>query len=253
MSTDDLTNEVKVERAEENNNPNAQPLRPKDASTLLILDRREDGSLYLLMGKRHMAHKFMPGKFVFPGGRVDSEDSRVKYTRDYHPDVLTKLNYDKKQIKTESRLRALAIAAIRETYEEAGLFIGTRTEGTDSPVGPGFEAFDELGIQLDLAPLRFVARAITPPGRTRRFDARFFAVWADQIAHKLETGIGPTEELEELQWLPIEQCKELDLPRITLAVLTDLENRLRQDPELSPDGPVPYYYWKNDGFAREEI
>ncbi len=136
-------------------------MRPKDASTLLILDRREDGSLYLLMGKRHMAHKFMPGKFVFPGGRVDSEDSRVKYTRDYHPDVLAKLNYDKKQIKTESRLRALAIAAIRETYEEAGLFIGTKTEGNNEPVGPGFEAFDELGIQPDLEPLRFVARAIT--------------------------------------------------------------------------------------------
>lgn len=71
MSTEDLTKEVKVERTEENNASNTQPLRPKDASTLLILDRKQDGSLHLLMGKRHMAHKFMPGKFVFPGGRVD--------------------------------------------------------------------------------------------------------------------------------------------------------------------------------------
>lgn len=89
MSTEDLTKEVKVERTEENNASNTQPLRPKDASTLLILDRKQDGSLHLLMGKRHMAHKFMPGKFVFPGGRVDPDDSRAKYVRDYHPDVLT--------------------------------------------------------------------------------------------------------------------------------------------------------------------
>lgn len=52
-------------------------IRPKDAATLLILDRDDRGSVKLLMGRRHMRHAFMPGKFVFPGGRVDVSDSRV--------------------------------------------------------------------------------------------------------------------------------------------------------------------------------
>ena len=47
-------------------NPN---LRPKDAATLLVLDRRDDGNHRVLMGRRHMRHRFMPGMFVFPGGR----------------------------------------------------------------------------------------------------------------------------------------------------------------------------------------
>lgn len=253
MSTDDLTREVKVERTEENNDPNAPALVPKDAATLLILDRKADGSIHLLMGKRHMNHKFMPGKFVFPGGRVDEDDTNVRYISDYDPATLDKLRYDRRDANTETALRALAIAAIRETYEEAGVFIGQTAQHNAEPIGPGFEPFDELNIEPNLASMRFIARAITPPGRTRRFDARFFAVWEDQIAHRLEAGIGPTQELEELQWLPLAQCKELDLPRITLAVLTDLEHRLQADPDLSPGGPVPYYYWENDGFVREII
>ena len=51
--------------------------RPRDAATLLVLDRGGDGALRVLMGKRHMRHKFMPGAWVFPGGRVDAGDSRV--------------------------------------------------------------------------------------------------------------------------------------------------------------------------------
>ena len=56
--------------------------RPKDAATLLILDRRGK-DVHVLMGKRHKAHVFMPGKFVFPGGRVDPGDSRVPVASDY--------------------------------------------------------------------------------------------------------------------------------------------------------------------------
>ena len=47
------------------NNPN---LRPRDAATLLILDRSRAGSPRVLMGRRHMRHRFMPGMFVFPAG-----------------------------------------------------------------------------------------------------------------------------------------------------------------------------------------
>ena len=45
-------------------------VRPKDAATLILIDR--SGKVpKVLLGKRHHGHKFMPGKFVFPGGGVD--------------------------------------------------------------------------------------------------------------------------------------------------------------------------------------
>ena len=57
----------------------ATNLRPKDAATVLIIDRSSK-TPRVLMGKRHASHKFMPGKFVFPGGRVDPGDRRMVAT-----------------------------------------------------------------------------------------------------------------------------------------------------------------------------
>ena len=88
--------------------------------------------------------------------------------------------------------------------------------------------------------LRFVARAITPPGRVRRFDTRFFAAWREDVAVALADG-GPTNELEEIVWLPIAEAKQADIPLITKTVLQKPERRLRQDPDLAPGGPVPFY------------
>src|ERR671912_2486752 len=51
-------------------------VRPKDAATLIIIDREGPGPK-VLMGRRHAGHKFMPGKFVFPGGRIEPEDRGV--------------------------------------------------------------------------------------------------------------------------------------------------------------------------------
>src|SRR5690606_19416506 len=66
------------------------PKRPRDAATLILLDRKA-GATRVLMGRRHMRHAFMPGKFVFPGGRTDPADSRVPVAGDLHPDVESKL------------------------------------------------------------------------------------------------------------------------------------------------------------------
>jgi 8-oxo-dGTP pyrophosphatase MutT (NUDIX family) len=88
-------------------------------------------------------------------------------------------------------------------------------------------------VQPSLEGLRFVARAITPPGRVRRFDTRFLAAWRDDVAVALPEG-GPTNELEELVWLPLPQAMELDIPLITRTVLGDLQARLADDPDLRP-------------------
>jgi 8-oxo-dGTP pyrophosphatase MutT (NUDIX family) len=231
------------------NNPN---LRPRDAATLLILDRSQAGSPRVLMGRRHMRHRFMPGMFVFPGGRVDPADSRVPVAGDYDPRVAEKLARDMKGPKTAARARAFTVAAIRETYEEAGVLVGAPSPL--SWIGKGdMAAFSERGLLPDLAPVRLVARAITPPRRPRRFDTRFLAVFADAIADRLPEGTGPSGELEEVHWISLEDAKRLELPTITLTIIEELQARLAADPELSPETPVPFYYWKGKGFVREEL
>ncbi|MCT4655370.1 MAG: NUDIX hydrolase [Cohaesibacter sp.] len=226
-------------------------IRPKDASTLIILDR-EHGEPKVLMGRRHMRHRFMPGMFVFPGGRLDSSDRIIPFTQDINPEVKRKLLHKAKNGSSDARMRGLIMCAIRETYEEAGLFLGEKSD--DITIGTeGWEAFDERSIVPNLEPFRFIARAITPPGRTRRFDTRFFAVDSKHIADRLPEGTGPTGELEDLHWLTIPKAKELELPRITLEILDQLEARLKLDPDFSPNVPTPYYYMVGRSMMQDQI
>ncbi|MEM8811610.1 MAG: NUDIX hydrolase [Pseudomonadota bacterium] len=227
-------------------------LRPKDAATLLVLDTDRDGDPRVLMGRRHERHRFMPGKFVFPGGRVDPGDCRAGVAADYDPVTYRQLLFDMKKKPTEARARGLAIAAIRETYEEAGLYIG-RKQRSHLPGGAGLKPFVERAVALDLAPLRFIGRAITPPRRPRRFDTRFFAVFADAIADRTPEGVLPSGELEEIRWLSLDDAKSLDLPTITLVMIEELQRRLAADRTLSRAQPVPYYYWARNRFNRTVI
>ncbi len=226
------------------------PRRPRDAATLLVLDGTGPNA-GVLMGRRRRDLAFMPGMFVFPGGRVDPADSRVAVAADYHPAVKARLMTAMKRPKGEARARAFAVAAIRETYEEAGLFIASRAG--KGPPGAEWAPFRERGLLPDLSPVRFVARAITPPGRPRRFDTRFLAVPAEAVADRLEAGVGPEEEFEEVRWLSLAEARTLELPAITLAVLDELLARMDKDPHLSPDTPVPFYYWQRRGFVRELV
>lgn len=225
------------------------PKRPRDAATLILLDRRGK-DVCVLLGRRHKGHAFMPGKFVFPGGRTDPNDSRVPVASALDPAEEAKL-IGLGSRASAARARAIALSAIRETYEEAGLLIGSR--GAFATNKPDWQGFVEHGIQPSLAGLRFVARAITPPGRVRRFDTRFLSIWKDEVALELEDG-GPTHELEELVWLPIAEAKRADIPTITRTILGDLETRLDVDPELRPGGgEVPFYYLRNNRFQRDII
>jgi 8-oxo-dGTP pyrophosphatase MutT (NUDIX family) len=224
------------------------PLRPRDAATLILLDRR-GGEICVLMGRRHQRHAFMPGKFVFPGGRTDPTDSRIPVLHDLHPAEFSKLSKGTRAV-AGARARAIALSAIRETYEEAGLLIG-HAQAFDT-AKEGWLGFMDHGVAPSLENLRLVARAITPPGRIRRFDTRFFAAWKSDVAVALEDG-GPTDELEELVWLPLTQAKEAEIPAITRSVLGDLEMRLDADPELSPGGPVTFYRMIRNRFVREVL
>ncbi len=223
-------------------------LRPRDAATLILL-KRGDGATRVLMGRRHHKHAFMPGKFVFPGGRRDPSDGRVPVAQPLQDHDIDRLVAGMGARASERRARALAMSAVRETYEEAGLLIGVH--GTLRTRDPDWQAFVDAGIVPDLSRLRYVARATTPPGRVRRFDTRFFAAFEDCVALRLPDG-GPTGELEELCWLTFDEARDIDIPAVTHAVLDELEQRLKDDNDLSaPDYPVPHFRRRGSDFVRE--
>ena len=230
--------------------PAARILRPRDAATVLILDR-SGGEMKVLMGRRHHGHAFMPGKFVFPGGRADPGDGKVPTCRELDPADQAKLLAGMGGRATPRRARALALAAIRETYEEAGLLIGRKT--TFAHHHGDWQAFGDHGVAPDLTQLRYVARATTPPGGVRRFDTRFFATFREAIAASLPQGTGPSGELEDLHWLTFGEAAALDIPSITRTILNDVAARLSTDPELRPGGQIVQYAMRHGRMTRQTI
>ncbi len=227
----------------------AKALRPRDAATLILVDS-SNGPPRVLLGKRRLDMKFMPGKYVFPGGRVDRADRNVETTDDLATAELEKLMVDMKGGADPMRARSLALAAVRETYEEAGLIIGAPISGRKPPPDASWQQFFAQGFAPSLAPLTFFARAITPPGRPRRFDTRFFCVDAAAIAFR---GKPPEEELSDLVWMALEDARGLDLPPITRVIMEDLGDRLKLGPLQATGAPVPYYYNRHGTFRRELI
>ncbi len=199
--------------------------RPRDAATLILVRTSERPQV--LMGRRAAGHVFMASKWVFPGGRIDRADFTAASATDPHPDTAAALHRE----LTPRRARALLLTAVRETFEETGLILGASAPPA-SVAGPWRE-FRAAGALPDLAALSYVARAITPPGRSRRFDARFFLTDADALlAPEPTAGSG---ELDEIAWLPLADARALDLPSITRFVLAEVADRLDH-----PDRPIPF-------------
>jgi 8-oxo-dGTP pyrophosphatase MutT (NUDIX family) len=225
-------------------------IRPRDAASLLLIDR-SGGELRILMGKRHMRHVFMPGKFVFPGGRTEAADGRISAIAELSETDQTKLLTGMGSRSSIQRCRALALSAIRETYEEAGLFLGRRHSDSPSITHPDWAAFVERNIHPDLSVLRYFARATTPPGGSRRFDTRFFLAFRDAVADSLPEATGPSQELEELCWLPFPEATRLDIPEITRMIIREAEAVLAANPSLEPGNAVIQYRMKYGRFVRE--
>lgn len=223
-------------------------VRPLDAATMIILDR--SGRMpRVLMGRRHPGHKFMPDKFVFPGGRLEATDRRMVAAGALDGVCETRLAAHVPR-PSLSRGRALAMAAIRETFEETGLMFGAKDYGAPQIALDGpWASFAEHGVFPDLEAVTFVARAITPPRRPKRFDTRFFTIDAAAVAETIEGVIGPDSELVELRSVTFDEAQELDLPSITKQVLADVKERLRQG--FGRHLPVPFYFERQRVFRRE--
>jgi 8-oxo-dGTP pyrophosphatase MutT (NUDIX family) len=203
--------------------PAAKRVRPKDAATLIIV-RRDAAKPRVLMGRRHGGHDFMPDKWVFPGGRIDRSDFRAPAANALRPEVAARLADG----APPARARALALSAIRETFEEAGLLLA-QAAPPRTVAGP-WRDFLAIGALPDLDALDLIARAVTPPARAKRFDARFFVAEADRLLsldRRPDCG-----ELDEIAWFDIDEALALDLPDITRYVLRELALRL-DDPEGS--------------------
>jgi 8-oxo-dGTP pyrophosphatase MutT (NUDIX family) len=222
--------------------------RPRDAATLIIIDRRS-GEPTILMGRRHPGLVFMPDKFVFPGGRIEPDDRKMVASGALHARAERALAARVPR-PSEWRGRALALAAIRETFEETGILLGTKhADGQERAAEGPWSAFREHGIVPDLAPLHLVARAITPPGRPRRFDTRFFAADRTAVACEVEGMTGPDSELIELAWVTFPMARKLDLPSITHLILDELERRIEGG--FSQDLPIPFFYERRGRRVRE--
>ncbi|KAF0677583.1 NUDIX hydrolase [Profundibacterium mesophilum] len=207
----------------------------RDAATIILV-RDAAHAPRVLMGQRGTRAAFMPNKVVFPGGAVDAADRRVPMARPIHGLCARRL--------TESSGRtepsALLAAAIRELFEETGLILGHRRIWPGTPP-EGWEEFARTGHIPSPAGMRFVFRAITPPGRPRRFDARFFLVDAARLACDPDDFSRASDELSHLQWIPVDRVRDFDLPFITKVVLSEVMARL---PELDAPASVPFF--RND-------
>lgn len=220
-------------------------VKPKDAATLILIDR-SDKTPRVLMGKRHHSHKFMPGKYVFPGGRLDAADRAIKPLDDLPLDCARRLGQHVAKW-SESRGRALALASIRETAEETGLLIGKKDANVTSRA-EAWSPFVNQGIRPTLSALTFVARAITPPKIPKRFDTRFFLADRQSIGAEISGIVTADTELVSLDWLTFDEAQEVKLPNITKVVLKDIAERLKIGQIARP---APFYFYKSGGFHRK--
>ena len=220
---------------------NERSPRPRDAATLILV-RRDASAPRVLMGKRSGGHDFMPDKYVFPGGRVDPQDGRVvSYTE------LSARNDRLLRHQARRQPRAFAMTAIRETFEETGLLIGRNAE-MPANAPKGWQPLYDLDIAPCLEGLDFIGRAITPPYRPKRFDARFFMAEAEKV---LIDDRPPMDgaELHDLQWVTLADAMDLDLPNVTRFMLGEIKERLANPGDVGP----PFLRWTRSGHTTDRI
>ena len=177
--------------AESVEHPPAVPAATRPAATVVLMRDGEHGPEALLL-RRSRSAAFVPGAYVFPGGRVDGSDAG--------PELLERLDgLDPARAAERLGLEggdppaiAYYLAAVREAFEETGLLVGRLEDGTAPPAGEddptvdamrralledrvGFaEALDVLGCRVAGDAIAYVAHWITPEAEPRRYDTRFF-------------------------------------------------------------------------------
>ena len=209
---------------------------PRDAATLILV--RFDGhSPRILMGQRHEGHAFMPNKYVFPGGRCEAADGLLPVVSEGESVTLQKLKLRMGAKPSHRKARGVLVAALRETFEETGLLAGRATAGA-AP---------------DLTGLIYFARAITPPGRRRRFDSRFFVANADIVSNLDAPHPLQNDELLRINWVTLAEALGLNLPSITRDILLLLKPFLAQNSLPPVACPVSFQYNRGKSWRIEQL
>lgn len=212
--------------------PGQRAVRPKNAATVMLV-RRDGPKPRVLMGRRHGGHSFMPDRWVFPGGRIDRADYRAPFATPLRQDVGAL--FDKHL--PAGRGQALALAAVRETWEEAGLLLAK--PGAAKASGPWAD-FVAQGVLPDLEAMDVIARAITPPAVGKRFDTWFLLADAERLVsldRQADCG-----ELDQIDWVDFDAAMDLQLPAVTRMMIK--EAALRLD---NPGRPKPFFRFKDGG------
>lgn len=211
----------------------------KNASTIIIV-RDAHTSPKILMGQRGQKAAFMPDKFVFPGGAVDDGDGTVSLAGLPDPACVDRLGH----MADAALVPGLLSCVARELWEETGQILGIK--GDAAPANPDWDGFHATGHTPTAEGLRFVFRAITPPGRPRRFDARFFMADASALASDPDDFAQASDELSHLHWVNLHEARALNLPFITEVVLAEVTALMTT---TEPPESVPFF--KNDEHASQ--
>ena len=225
-------------------------LQPRDAGTLVIVD--DSGKIpAILMGRRAAGHVFMPNRYVFPGGRVDAADLELAADHPLGDDQCDRLTARTPDGFGRREAAAIALAAIRETYEETGALVG---ETGDFGFSKGsWTHFSERNVRPAPKHLVPFARAITPPGPPRRYDTRFFCVPATALIVPPSLDALPTDELEDVAWVRLDGFGERSIAPITLRILDELKARLADGSWRDSSRPIPLYSFEDGQFARDMV
>lgn len=218
-----------------------EPPVPRDAATLILYRNTSDGPR-ILMGCRSEGHDFMPNKYVFPGGRVDDEDVLAPSLTE-----LAEAEHETLAIGAARPTRAFPLTAIREVFEETGLIVG-RKAGRLHGVPASWAGYYDQGAAPSLINFHFLGRAITPPMRHKRFDARFLMANADETLIDDRPPIDG-RELADLRWFTLAEAAQLDLPNVTRFVISEVEARLVRKEAVRPF----HLYWTPEGHVRERL
>jgi 8-oxo-dGTP pyrophosphatase MutT (NUDIX family) len=208
--------------------PGTRAVTPKHAASLIVWRQARQSEPEILMGMRHAKHKFMPSVLVFPGGRVDRADHGVKVLAELRPEAEALLRHR----APPSLARAVGVCAIRELAEETGLLLGEQRGER---------------ILADLSVLDYLCRAVTPPSRAMRFNARFLVAPAE----KLRGEIAGSGELENLDWYPLSRAMDAKLADITRKMLGEFASWL-ETPADQRHGRPKIVFRGNDNRMSDE-
>jgi 8-oxo-dGTP pyrophosphatase MutT (NUDIX family) len=216
--------------------------RPLLAATLIVVDR-SGPEPRILMGRRRPDAVFLPDKIVFPGGRLETQDGDLVPAGALPDHDLRCLKRGVRHADPQRGVRAFVTAAIRETFEETGYLVAVDGPAADPTPAVDWDGLVAGGLRPDLSQLRYAARAITPPGRPRRYDTRFFLAEASAVRAVVPRTDG---DLSEIGWFGLDRISAHDLPSITRMVLDDLRMAL----ERGETREIPFYYWRSGAFRR---